>query len=61
MDPAGPTREEDLELYDLSVDPAELNDLSEAEPERRAAMIELWRQQKEALGIRLWSEVADLR
>lgn len=59
VDPDEPTREEDFELYDLAVDPAELNDLSAAQPERRAALLELWRRQKAELGITTWSEVED--
>ncbi|MGI9612625.1 MAG: arylsulfatase [Acidimicrobiales bacterium] len=36
------------ELYDLSADPSECNDLAEAEPERLAQMIELWWEEAEA-------------
>jgi arylsulfatase A-like enzyme len=56
VDPEAPTREEDFELYDLSVDPGEVHDLRDAEPERFAAMLELWRSQKEALELILMSE-----
>ena len=34
-------------LYDLSVDPGEINDLSERYPERKAAMIDAWRRYAE--------------
>ncbi len=42
---------DDWQLYDLSKDPAELNDLSEQLPEIRKEMIEIWNQYAEDTGI----------
>lgn len=42
---------EPWELYHLDVDIAELNDLAVAEPERLAAMIDLWWQEAERYGV----------
>lgn len=36
----------DWELYNLSVDPAELNDLASDHPERLASMVEMWERYK---------------
>ena len=38
-------------LYNLNTDPGETTDLSGTEPEKHAAMIEIWRQQRLELGI----------
>ena len=38
-------------LYNLSIDPGETTDLSDAEPEKYAELIEIWRQQRLELGI----------
>ncbi len=46
-----PFDESDFELFDLSMDPGETNDLAEEEAERYARMIELWRSERERLGI----------
>ena len=46
-----PFAESGFQLFDLGVDPGEANDLSEVEPERFTAMLELWREQREELGI----------
>ena len=59
VDSDPPTREEDFQLHDLASDPAELHDLSLTEPERRAAMLELWRTWKSDLGIVLQSEMEE--
>jgi arylsulfatase A-like enzyme len=41
-DPDAPFSEDIWELYNVAVDPSESNDLAATEPERLAAMIELW-------------------
>ena len=46
-----PFAESGFQLFDLGVDPGETNDLSEVEPERFTSMLELWREQREELGI----------
>ena len=46
-----PFAESSFQLFDLEVDPGEANDLSEVEPERFTSMLELWREQREELGI----------
>ena len=46
-----PFDEEFFELHDLSVDPGEANNLAEVEPEKFDEMIELWREQRDELGI----------
>ncbi|MCP3939320.1 MAG: arylsulfatase [Actinomycetia bacterium] len=42
---------EPWELYDLTVDPSECNDLADAEPERLAEMVDLWWQEAERHGV----------
>ena len=49
----GPFDEADFELFDLERDPGETTDLADSERERFAEMMELWRTQREALGILL--------
>lgn len=39
------------ELYDLTVDPSECDDLAEAQPDRLAALIELWWREAETHGV----------
>ncbi len=46
-----PFDESGFELFDLSVDPGEANNLAEEEPEKYAEMIELWQAERERLGI----------
>ena len=46
-----PFDEDFFELHDLSVDPGEANNLAEVEPEKFDEMIELWREQRDELGI----------
>lgn len=46
-----PFDERDFELFDLRRDPGETRDLSAAEPERRAALLELWRAERRRFGI----------
>ncbi len=46
-----PFEESRFELFDLEADPGETTNLAEAEPERLAEMIELWRVQRIVLGI----------
>jgi arylsulfatase len=41
----------DWQLYDLSKDPAELNDLSDQLPELREEMIKIWNQYSEEKGV----------
>ncbi len=43
--------ESQFALYNLNNDPGETTDLSDAEPEKYAALIEIWRQQRLELGI----------
>ena len=52
-----PFEEKGFALYDLSADPGETTDLSEQFPQKRAALIELWRQQRLELGIILPSDL----
>jgi arylsulfatase A-like enzyme len=47
----GPFEEADFELFDLEADPGETTDLAEAEPDRFRELLELWRRQREELGI----------
>ena len=42
---------EPWELYDLTVDPSECNDLAETNPDRLAAMVELWWQEAQRHGV----------
>ena len=42
LDPDAPFDDDVWELYDVVADPSETNDLAAAEPERLAAMIDLW-------------------
>jgi arylsulfatase len=46
-----PFDERHFGLYDLEADPGETTDLSEAHPEKRAELIEIWRAERMALGI----------
>jgi arylsulfatase A-like enzyme len=46
-----PFSESGFQLYDIEADPGEAHDLTEADPIRYAAMLELWREQRELLGI----------
>ena len=43
--------EDNFALYDVLADPGEMHDLSEEAPKRREHMLELWREQRVALGI----------
>jgi arylsulfatase len=52
-----PFEEAGFELYDLDADPGETTDLSQQFPEKRAELIELWRQQRLDLGIILPSDL----
>ncbi len=52
-----PFEETGFALYDLAADPGETTDLSQQFPERRAELIELWRQQRLELGIILPSDL----
>jgi len=46
-----PFGNEDWQLYDLSKDPAELNDLSQERPKLRKEMIGMWKQYSEDVGV----------
>jgi len=46
-----PFDEDYFELFDLSVDPGETNNLADSEPEKLVELIALWREQREELGI----------
>jgi arylsulfatase len=46
-----PFAEENFQLFNLAEDPGETNDLSESMPEKRAQMIEIWRAERQTLGI----------
>jgi arylsulfatase len=48
-----PFDEQDFELYNLVDDPGETTDLSRQYPEKRAELLQLWRQQRRQLGITL--------
>ena len=52
-----PLVDSELELFDVQADPGETTDLSRAEPEVFAAMLELWREARRELGIVLESDV----
>jgi len=47
----GPFQESDFELFDLDADPGESVNLAEAEPEKYAELIALWRIERKKLGI----------
>jgi arylsulfatase len=42
LDPDAPFDDDVWELYDVDADPSETNDVAAAEPERLAAMVDLW-------------------
>jgi arylsulfatase len=46
-----PFGNDDWQLYDLSKDPAELNDLSQERPELRKEMIGIWKQYSKDVGV----------
>jgi len=46
-----PFDEDSFELFDLSTDPGEANNLAEQEPEKRAELIALWQKERQRLGI----------
>jgi arylsulfatase len=46
-----PFDESDFELFDLSVDPGEANNLADVETEKFAELIEVWRTERKRLGI----------
>ena len=46
-----PFGNDDWQLYDLSKDPAELNDLSQEWPKLRKEMIGIWKQYSEDVGV----------
>ncbi len=46
-----PFDESKFELYDLSVDPGESNNLALSEPEKLAELIEIWRVERKKMGI----------
>ena len=46
-----PFDESNFELFDLSVDPGETRNLADVEPEKLAELIELWRTERERMGI----------
>jgi arylsulfatase len=46
-----PFGNDDWQLYDLSKDPAELNDLSQEQPELRKEMIAIWNQYSQEVGV----------
>jgi len=48
-----PFDERNFVLYDVAVDPGETNDLSAAYPQRREALIRLWRSERRKMGILL--------
>ena len=48
-----PFDERDFALYNLADDPGETTDLSARYPDKRAALLELWRRERRALGITL--------
>ena len=52
-----PFDEAGFRLFDLEADPGETTDLSEIEPERYLAMLELWRVKRRELGIVLPSDL----
>ena len=46
-----PFDESQFGLYDIATDPAETTDLSSEFPEKKAELLELWREQRDSLGI----------
>lgn len=46
-----PFDESKFELYDLSADPGESNNLAESEPEKLTELIEIWRVERKKMGI----------
>jgi len=46
-----PFDESDFELFDLSADPGETDNLADAEPDRFAELIDIWREERKRLGI----------
>jgi arylsulfatase len=46
-----PFGNDDWQLYDLSKDPAEMNDLSQERPKLRKEMIEIWKQYSKDVGV----------
>ncbi|MBW2555193.1 MAG: hypothetical protein JRE20_13855 [Deltaproteobacteria bacterium] len=46
-----PFGNDNWQLYDLSKDPAELNDLSKEQPTLRQEMIEIWNQYSKDVGV----------
>ncbi|MBW1693807.1 MAG: hypothetical protein JRJ41_06550 [Deltaproteobacteria bacterium] len=46
-----PAGNDDWQLYDLSKDPAELNDISKEQPIQRKEMIEIWNQYSKDVGV----------
>jgi arylsulfatase len=46
-----PFGNDDWQLYDLSIDPAEMDDLSEKRPELRKEMIGIWEQYSKDVGV----------
>ncbi len=53
MNLEGPFSEDSFELFDLQQDPGGTTNLAEAEQERFAEMLALWRSEHQALGILL--------
>jgi arylsulfatase A-like enzyme len=49
----GPFEESKMELFDVVADPGETRNLASTEPARYADMLQLWRDQRKALGILL--------
>lgn len=47
----GPFDEADFQLFDIAADPGETNNLAEAEPEKLAELIGIWRDRRKELGI----------
>lgn len=46
-----PFDESKFELFDLSIDPGETNNLAAIEPDKYSELIDLWRVHRKALGI----------
>lgn len=46
-----PFDEADFELFDLSADPGETDNLAESHPEKYEQLLELWRDERRKLGI----------